>query len=506
MDSYKKTVERWTESAENFNQSVQNQLFDEQSVKIWTEVIVENAPQKEGLKVLDIGTGPGFFAIILSKIGYQVTGIDCTPDMISNAIDNAKQQGVNPNFMVMDSHALEFEDNTFDMIVNRNVTWTLYDPIKAYAEWKRILKPDGKLLIFDANWYMSHFDAGIGNKMIEGMRQYREKYGDLPEKFSMNVVEDYWLKLPLVGVQRPQWDKAALQKLGFQKLQFEDNLSKRVSNTDMDRMLYGCTPMFMVSATKVDKKEEDLAFNKMYWDGAAVNWSLNCLKDHQSFKKQAYHDLLRPYLAHNEKYKILDIGTGSGFIATLLAEKGNEVIGVDFSDKMLGEAAYCAEKLGLKIQFIEAKADELPFEDSSFDVVICRNVTWLMQAPKKAFLEWHRVLRKAGKLIYIDANWNLYRYDDNEKERFYKNREALSNMGEKKLYGYGHSSTVLIDKLSDELPFSKLRRPEWDQENLNQFGFDILAVKENISQFVSTNVERLREATTPMFMVVAQKK
>jgi len=79
-------------------------------------------------------------------------------------------------------------------------------------------------------------------------------------------------------------------------------------------------------------------------------------------------------------------------------------------------------------------------------------------------------------------------------------------MGEKKLYGYGHSSTVLIDKLSDELPFSKLRRPEWDQENLNQFGFDILAVKENISQFVSTNVERLREATTPMFMVVAQKK
>jgi Methylase involved in ubiquinone/menaquinone biosynthesis len=505
VNNYETTVKRWSESAENFNKSVQSQLFDENSVTIWTNLIKENAPQKETVNVLDIGTGPGFFAIILAKIGYQVTGIDCTPEMIDSAVQNAKQQGVNPEFKVMDSHDLDFDDNSFDLIVNRNVTWTLYNPEKAYAEWKRVLKPGGKLLIFDANWYMSHFDEEIGAEMTEGMRAYREKYGELPEKFSMNVVEDYWLKLPMVGVQRPQWDKAALWKLGFQNLVFDTNLSDRVSLTDMDRMLYGCTPMFMISATKATKAEEEEAFNRVYWEGVAINWGSNCLRDHHSFKKRAYLELLEPHLSEEEKYKILDIGTGSGFMATLLAEKGHQLTGVDFSQKMLDEAAYCAQELGVQVEFVRARADHLPFADNSFDGIICRNVTWLMKDLQQAFSEWNRVLKKDGKLIYIDGNWNLYQYDDEERERFIRNRKELEALGEKKLYGYGHSSTVLIDKISANLPFSKIRRPEWDQENLSQFGFNVLAVENNISQKVLTENEQKREATTPMFMVVAQK-
>ena len=47
-------------------------------------------------------------------------------------------------------------DNTFDMIVSRNVTWNLEHPDRAYYEWMRVLKPGGVLLNFDANWY-HHF-------------------------------------------------------------------------------------------------------------------------------------------------------------------------------------------------------------------------------------------------------------------------------------------------------------------------------------------------------------
>ena len=47
----------------------------------------------------------------------------------------------------MDSHQLSFDDNTFDLLINRNVTWTLYDPEQAYKEWYRVLKPGGRLLI-----------------------------------------------------------------------------------------------------------------------------------------------------------------------------------------------------------------------------------------------------------------------------------------------------------------------------------------------------------------------
>ena len=44
------------------------------------------------------------------------------------------------------------------MIVSRNVTWTLYDPIHAFKQWHHVLKPGGKLVIFDANWHLHQFE------------------------------------------------------------------------------------------------------------------------------------------------------------------------------------------------------------------------------------------------------------------------------------------------------------------------------------------------------------
>ena len=58
-----------------------------------------------------------------------------------------QSEDITADFLKMDSHALSFEDNTFDLLINRNVTWTLYDPEKAYKEWYRVLKPGGRLLI-----------------------------------------------------------------------------------------------------------------------------------------------------------------------------------------------------------------------------------------------------------------------------------------------------------------------------------------------------------------------
>lgn len=78
-------------------------------------------------------------------------------------------------FYIMDSHILEFEDNYFDLIVSRNVTWTLYNPQKAYKEWKRVLKPGGKLIIFDANWYLSFFDDYVKEKVEKSIKDYKKE-------------------------------------------------------------------------------------------------------------------------------------------------------------------------------------------------------------------------------------------------------------------------------------------------------------------------------------------
>ena len=46
----------------------------------------------------------------------------------------------------------------FDVVISRNLTWNLKDPKRAYEEWCRVLKPGGKLLNFDANWYGYLYD------------------------------------------------------------------------------------------------------------------------------------------------------------------------------------------------------------------------------------------------------------------------------------------------------------------------------------------------------------
>ena len=157
----------WEGEAEIYDAGIKEELKSS-LVPQWKKLIFDNSPGGDKLKILDIGTGPGFFPVILGEEGHEVTGIDVTENMIKWAESNVKEFGVEAELLTMDTHNLDFDDNTFDVIVNRNVTWTLEDPVKAYKEWKRVLKPGGSLIIFDACWYLWRFDKDLE-------KIYREK-------------------------------------------------------------------------------------------------------------------------------------------------------------------------------------------------------------------------------------------------------------------------------------------------------------------------------------------
>ena len=48
----------------------------------WLKILLENAPKKEKLRVLDMGAGPGFFSILMSLAGHEVTAVDVTEEML----------------------------------------------------------------------------------------------------------------------------------------------------------------------------------------------------------------------------------------------------------------------------------------------------------------------------------------------------------------------------------------------------------------------------------------
>jgi arsenite methyltransferase len=103
---------------------------------------------------------------------------------------------------------------------------------------------------------------------------------------------------------------------------------------------------------------------------------------------------------------VLDLGSGSGtdvFCAAVLAGESGRVVGVDITDAQLEKAARLRDEAGIaNIEFVEARIEELPFEDASFDVVISNGVINLSLLKGRVFAEAARVLRPGGRFAVAD--------------------------------------------------------------------------------------------------------
>ena len=140
----------WTQRSHDFGTVRKNELENEMGQR-WLHEIQRFLPEGRKLDILDVGTGTGFFAVLLAQQGHRVEGIDLTPAMLEEARRLAKQRNLEITFREMDAQNLAYPDGTFDVVISRNLTWTLPDPERAYAEWFRVLKPGGVLLNFDAD-------------------------------------------------------------------------------------------------------------------------------------------------------------------------------------------------------------------------------------------------------------------------------------------------------------------------------------------------------------------
>jgi len=216
----------------------------------WTELILKNSPHKKRLKILDIGTGPGFFSIIMAMSGHDVWAVDISAEMLLKAESNAQNYGVKVNYMLSDVHQLPFADNSFDVVVSRNVTWNLLQPMSAFTEWRRVLNQSGKLMYFDANWYLYLFDEGLKQRHDYDFALAQEKgYENDCEPERAKVMENLATSMPLSREYRPAWDHAALSRCGFNNIYICEDISELVRD-ESEKVRYASVPMFMVTAEK----------------------------------------------------------------------------------------------------------------------------------------------------------------------------------------------------------------------------------------------------------------
>lgn len=207
----------WTQRAEGYSESVLDTIESGRS-EHWLGIINKHLDGKKGLRVLDVGCGPGFFPIILGREGHHVTAVDYTEAMLDEARENCRTRGIKAEFFRMDAQALDFEDASFDLVISRNLIWNLEDPEKAYHEWFRVLRDGGKLMLFDGNHYLHLYDKEYAEAEKE-----RSGPGEHPHigNVDTNVMKEIAKTLPLSRERRPQWDVNLLIEMGVQNLSLE---------------------------------------------------------------------------------------------------------------------------------------------------------------------------------------------------------------------------------------------------------------------------------------------
>lgn len=156
----------WNRRATTFDQGdsfvLRSQVIESAWKGIFAEIL---GPGRK--RILDVGSGTGALACLFHEMGHDPEGVDIAPAMVEAANAKAASRGFAIPFRLGDGHRLPYGDATFDVVHARHLLWTLPRPAAAVAEWMRVLKPGGRLLITE-----SHSDGAS-----RGARRLRAGFG-----------------------------------------------------------------------------------------------------------------------------------------------------------------------------------------------------------------------------------------------------------------------------------------------------------------------------------------
>jgi ubiquinone/menaquinone biosynthesis C-methylase UbiE len=184
----------------------------------WIEAL-DLAP---GSTVLEVGCGAGFMSIALAERGFQVSAIDPVDSMVEQAREHVKQFGVNHRVFLNtgDAYSLNFEDDSFNLVIALGVIPWLQKPELAISEMARVTRTGGYIILTADNRSRLNFllDPLLNPAFAPfklGIKQKFERLGI--RRRSTNMVDDVFHMYH----DRHSIDKA----LAFEKLVQKRNLT-----------------------------------------------------------------------------------------------------------------------------------------------------------------------------------------------------------------------------------------------------------------------------------------
>ena len=109
-----------------------------------------------GAKVLEVAPGPGYLAVEIARLGFQVTGLDISHTFVQIGREHARQAGVFVDFRQGDAAVMPFDADSFDLIVCQAAFKNFVYPASALDEMYRVLRGGGTAVIQDMSSEASH--------------------------------------------------------------------------------------------------------------------------------------------------------------------------------------------------------------------------------------------------------------------------------------------------------------------------------------------------------------
>jgi ubiquinone/menaquinone biosynthesis C-methylase UbiE len=130
-------------------------------------------------------------------------------------------------------------------------------------------------------------------------------------------------------------------------------------------------------------------------------------------------------VARPEGGRALDVATGAGHAALAIAPFVDTMVATDTSQRMLEVTAQEAERRGIGNLIAEyADAQDLPYENASYDLIVCRTAAHHFSEPMKFLSEAHRVLKPNGKLVVVDTTGSDDEEADDLIDKFERMRDG----------------------------------------------------------------------------------
>lgn len=219
---FEQIEKKWTEDSGDYNDITQKELKNRKVTKYWTKEL-QKLLGPQPLRILEVGCGPAFMSMTAARLGHRVKAVDGAAGMVEKARENMLHQKLSVEVCLEDAVTLPLEEKeSYDVILSRDVVWTLYDPEKAFQRWKEVLKPGGRIIYFDGDYRT--MEPTLKNRMWVKLSDFliylteKKKY-DADIKESSGIYE----QLPLTSRKRPEADFQMLKKVRFSKIQIREN-------------------------------------------------------------------------------------------------------------------------------------------------------------------------------------------------------------------------------------------------------------------------------------------